>query len=169
MPPDYYFCKNSRRLKKLSILFLVTVIGISSCTTNGLFEKNVAIPNHAWDSRFQPTIQFDISDTTSLYRIYIVLRHTDAYRFKNLWLNIGVQPPGDSIYVNRRNLLLASDEKGWLGKGMDDIFEHRLLLNEKPAPFRKKGTYTFTLKHLMREDPLENIMNAGIRIEKVTE
>lgn len=156
-------------MKNLFILLFFGILLVSSCTTNGLFEKNVVIPNHAWDSRFQPNILFTISDTLSLYRIYIVIRHSDGYRYKNIWLNIGVQPPGDSVYMNRRNLLLATDEKGWLGKGMDDIFEHRILLNEKPAPFRKKGTYTFSLKQLMREDPLEYIMNAGIRIEKVTE
>jgi hypothetical protein len=31
----------------------------------------------------------------------------------------------------------------------------------------KKGMYTFTLQHVMREDPLQYVMNAGIRVEKV--
>ena len=54
----------------------------------------------------------------------------------------------------------------WLGSGMDDIFEHRILINPQPRPLRK-GTYTFTLEQDMREDPLEHILNAGIRVEKV--
>jgi hypothetical protein len=32
---------------------------------------------------------------------------------------------------------------------------------------RKKGDYTFTLEQIMREDPLKNVLNAGLRIEKV--
>lgn len=104
-----------------------------------------------------------------MYRMFVVLRHSDAYRYKNLWLNIGVQSPGDSPHVNKINLTLGNDEKGWLGKGMDDIFEHRVLLENVPRRFTKTGTYTFTLQQIMREDPLDHVMNAGIRLEKVAE
>lgn len=73
--------------------------------------------------------------------------------------------PGDSISV-RREFILANNTKGWLGSGMDDIFEHRILFSDKPAPLRQ-GRYTFTLQQAMREDPLEHILNVGIRVEKV--
>ncbi|MBC7849139.1 MAG: gliding motility lipoprotein GldH [Chitinophagaceae bacterium] len=153
-------------LVTLAFLFLFAI----GCTpTVGVFEKNVSIPGQAWSSTFKPVITFEIKDTGAYYRMFVVLRHTDAYRFKNIWLNIGVQPPGDSIYVNRKNLALATDERGWLGKGMDDLYEHRSLLEEKPRQFSKPGVYTFTLQQIMREDPLQYVMNAGIRLEKVIE
>lgn len=152
----------------LASLFLITVF--AACGKINLAEKNVAVPGHAWASNFQPKIQFDIKDdTATLYNIYVVLRHNDAYRYKNIWMDISVQPPGDSTFTNRRELILANDAKGWLGTGMDDLFEHRILLTDKPTLFSKKGTYTFTLKQIMREDPLENILNVGIRIEKAKE
>lgn len=140
-----------------------------ACTDVGFSEQQVAIPQYAWKSSFQPAFPVTISDTTARYRIYIVLRHTDAYRYKNLWLNITTQVPGEPPVSERHNLILATDEKGWLGKGMDDIFEHRILLTRQPGSFPKQGTYTYTLQQLMREDPLEHIMNAGIRVEKVME
>jgi hypothetical protein len=31
----------------------------------------------------------------------------------------------------------------------------------------EKGVYEFTLQHTMREDPLQNILATGIRVEKV--
>ena len=54
----------------------------------------------------------------------------------------------------------------WLGTGMDDIYDQRIPLNTKPIHF-KKGLYKFELSHTMREDPLENILSTGIRVEKV--
>ena len=30
----------------------------------------------------------------------------------------------------------------------------------------KAGNYTFTIEQIMREDPLENVLNVGLRIEK---
>ena len=158
-------------MKQSISLLVCALVLLRACSIPvGIFEKNVAIPGYQWSSNFKPEINFEVDkDTVSFYRIYIVLRHTDAYRYKNIWLNISIQPPGDSAYVNRRNMTLATDEKGWLGKGMDDIFEHRLLLDPNPVKFSKRGVYKFTLQHIMREDPLGNIMNAGIRLEKVVD
>ena len=158
-------------MKNTIPFLLLIVVWLTACSLPiGIFEKNVAIPNHSWSSSFKPEINFEVKDDTlSSYRIFVVLRHTDAYRYKNIWLTVSVQPPGDSVFVNRRNLTLATDQKGWLGKGMDDIFEHRILLNSNPVKFSKRGVYKFTLQQIMREDPLGNILNAGIRLEKVAD
>jgi gliding motility-associated lipoprotein GldH len=165
----FLFLLKQSGLKKSHFVLFALLLLLIGCTTAGINEQSVAIPDHAWRSSYSPSFTFSVSDTQSRYRVYIVLRHTDAYRYKNLWLQLGVKVPGDSLLTDRRNLILATDDKGWLGKGMDDIYEHRILLNEEPAYFRKAGSYTYTLSHLMREDPLEHVMNAGIRIEKVTE
>jgi GldH lipoprotein len=47
---------------------------------------------------------------------------------------------------------------------MDDIYEHRIQLTE-PQHW-KAGVYHFTVEQIMREDPLENVMNVGLRVEK---
>ena len=152
---------------KRTVYFLL-LLAVACTPTVGVFEQNIAIPDHAWKTSFKPEINFEIKDdTVSYYRLYVVLRHSDAYSFKNIWLNIGVQSPGDSMIINRLNLTLANDDKGWLGKGMDDIYEHRLPLEAAPRRFSKAGTYKFTLQQIMREDPLLHVMNVGIRLEKV--
>ena len=152
--------------KKLFASLLVFVSFIA-CGTIDVFEKNVNIPNHEWSNSFRPEIAFEISDTTSLYNIYIVLRHTDAYRYKNIYMNIYTQVPGDTIRKARVDLQLATDDKGWLGSGMDDIFEHRILISK--GTFSKPGLYKYRLEQIMREEPLQHVMNVGIRVEKVKE
>jgi gliding motility-associated lipoprotein GldH len=67
----------------------------------------------------------------------------------------------------QKQLQLAKNNYGWLGTAMDDIIEHRVLLNEKGPVKLKKGNYTFVLQQAMREDPLTGVINAGIRAEKV--
>ena len=156
------------RLRCITCLsFLAPVLIFSSCTTVGVFEKNITIPGHAWSTQFKPEITFDIQDTTALYTIYVVLRHTDAYRYNNIWINIQTIAPGGATTNQPLDLTLATDSKGWLGSGMDDIFEHRIPITPPQKPERlKAGTYHFKLENIMREDPLENIMNIGIRLEK---
>ena len=161
------FCNMGGHVKKLTLWLFASALLLTSCQTIDVFEKNVAFAKHEWNNAYKPEISFEITDTISYYNIYVVLRHTDAYRYKNMWLNVYTQVPGDTIINQRLDLLLATDDKGWLGSGMDDIYEHRIRITQQPQRLARKGVYKFRLEQIMREDPLENVMNAGIRVEKV--
>jgi len=135
-----------------------------SCTTVDIYEKNVTIPGFKWKSSFQPEFTFAIKDSSAEYQLFLVLRHNEKYNYNNIWINLYSQPPGDTIRKAPLELLLA-DKDRWLASGMDDIYEHRIKLFDKPVPL-KPGTYHFKIEQIMREDPLENVMNIGLRIEK---
>ena len=66
------------------------------------------------------------------------------------------------------DLQLATNDKGWIGTAMDDIYDARLLIQPK-TKFRKSGIYHITLEQLMREDPLKAVLSAGLRVERVQE
>jgi gliding motility-associated lipoprotein GldH len=163
-----------KRFKNICLISLVAyclqLVAIS-CTTVDLYEKTASIPGHSWKNSYKPSFTFTIKDTGSTYQLFLVIRHTDKYSFNNIWLNLSVKSPGsDSVITFRVDKQLGSDEKGWLGSGMDDIYEFRKDLNNELADhnisFRRPGEYTFTLEQIMREDPLNNVLNAGLRIEK---
>ena len=155
------------RLIKCSILFLGLIILMQSCNTIDVYEQTVALPKHEWKSDLRLNFTSSIKDSTGYYNIYFVIRHSEAYHFNNIWINLTTTFPKDTARTQRLNILLASGN-GWLGTSMDDIIEQRLLLNKQPM-LLKAGTYKFSLAQIMREDPLENVLNAGIRIEKVTQ
>jgi gliding motility-associated lipoprotein GldH len=145
--------------------FLLLVM--ASCTQQvDVFEKNTPIPSYKWKKNFGAAGSFQITDTISSYNIYLVLRHLDAYQYKNIWLNVGLKSPGDTMYFQKVNLPLANDAGGWEGAGMNDIWEVRKLLNGQPRRFIKKGEYVFDIRHIMREEPLDGIISAGFRVEK---
>jgi gliding motility-associated lipoprotein GldH len=155
-------------MKQLKRFFLFPVFCVgcfASCTTVDLYEKTVAIPGHEWQSSFQPSFEFEIKDTASLYDIYVVLRHNEKYNFTNIYLNLYINGPGsDSTLKIQRDLPLATNEDGWLASGMDDIYEHRIPLIQGQS--LKAGLYKFRLEQIMREDPLKNVLDAGLRVEK---
>ncbi len=152
----------------ISFRFFVIIMGltliINSCTTIDLYEKNVTIPSFEWKSNFQPEFDFTIKDTSKPYDLYLVLRHNEKYNFNNIWINLYSQPPGDTLHKEPFELQLATNEKGWLGTGMDDIWEHRIRIIEN-IPL-KQGHYHFKLQQIMREDPLQNVLSVGLRLEK---
>ena len=156
-----------------AVLSAVIVSGLvlcgTACKTIDVFEKNVSIPQQQWDRSFQHVIVFNITDTAALYNIYVTLRHTHAYNYNNIWLNVNYQLPGDTLKQQRVDIPLADNNKGWLGTGMDDIYEVRRLITPQPYRFKNSGECTFTLEQIMRENPLKHVMNAGIRVEKVNQ
>jgi gliding motility-associated lipoprotein GldH len=152
---------------KRHVLLLTAFLFTSACNwTTGVFEKNLEFSDHEWSSTLKPDISFDITDTVSLYNIYIVLRHTDAYHFNNMYVRATVKEPGNAqVKTGDYDLQLATNGKGWIGTAMDDIYDARLLIQQKTR-FRKPGTYHITLEQLMREDPLKNVLSAGLRVER---
>lgn len=150
-------------------VFLITTLlcCLAACTPIDVFEKTVPVPEHKWQHGFKPSFTFNITDTAAPYKVYILLRHNNQYAYNNIWLNIHNKFPGDSIRTVSKELPLANKE-GWLGSGMDDIFEHRisLLPSNENFYFPRSGEYTFFLEHIMRDNPLHHVMNVGLRVEK---
>jgi gliding motility-associated lipoprotein GldH len=153
-------------LSKLLLLFLLPAA--LSCNTIDLYERTVSLPGHAWQSSFKPQFRFNIKDTTSAYQVYIILRHNDRYNYNNIWVNLSIQGPGDSVRKVPYELPLAARNSGWLGTAMGDVYEHRIALTPQNQRFRfqRAGEYVYTLEQIMREDPLQEVMDVGIRIEK---
>lgn len=160
-----YFCKKIN-LKKF-FLILSLPLFLASCIKIDLYQKQTAIPSQEWLYTKVPQFTFHIEDTTSLYNVYVVLRHTDLYDYNNIWLRIGLKTPSDSFSYQNVNLVLGTDAKGWEGTGMDDIFEVRKSISAAPFSFKTAGDYTFSIAQIMRENPLKNILNVGVRVEKV--
>ena len=146
------------------MLLVHYILYLVACTTVDLYEKNILLPRHEWKSIFIPEFTFTIKDTTSLYQVYFVFRHNEKYNYNNIWINLYSQPPDDTVHKAPYELTLATNEKGWLASGMDDIYEHRLKLTD--AVKLKAGEYKFRVENIMREDPLMNVLNVGLRLEK---
>ena len=164
------FLHKSHSLKNIPILLFFLAVGAwMSCTPpSGVFERDLPLPSQQWESSFRPTFTFNISQTDTAYRynVYIVLRHTDAYNYNNIWIRGTVSMPGDTMArSDRYDLPLATNEKGWLGSGMDDIYEQRVWVQQS-TKFNRPGAYSFTLEQIMREDPLKHVLSVGVRVER---
>lgn len=160
--------KHELLLKSFYLYFFSFILLLASCDTINLYEKVVAIPKNKWISSYKPSFTFAIKDTTAAYQLYLIIRHNEKYNYNNIWLNLYTKSPDGTVSKAPYEMPLATNEKGWLGTGMDDLYEHRIALTplNRRFYFKKAGNYTFSLEQIMREDPLENILNVGLRIEK---
>ena len=150
-----------------SSIFFLSVLLFFSCNTIDVYEKTLSLPRHEWNSSNRLVFNFNVTDSLAYYNIYLVLRHTESYHFNNIWLDFTSSVPGRNPQTQRLNLLLANTQ-GWLGSAMDDIIEQRVPIFNRPTKLIA-GNYSFSLQQVMREDPLRNILSAGIRVEKAVQ
>ena len=152
-----------------SMLYIICLLSAwqLSCQQLDAYEKNEPIRHHNWHSNQLLKGTVSVTDTHSLYKSSIILRHTDAYAYNNMWIELGWQTPGDSMKYQKLNLSLGNDALGWYGTGLDDIWEVRIPLEKAPFQLQKSGIYHYSIRQIMRDDPLQAIMSVGFRLEKV--
>lgn len=150
-----------------SIQVILILLFFSGCTETGLYEKVYFMKGNVWSAQENPEFVFEVKDTSSRYQVYFLIRHGDAYEYNNIWISLESQLPGDSISRKERFDIPLADQKKWFGTGMDDIFDHRVLLYREPVKFSNPGRYIIHIGHEMRVEPLNHVFNVGLRIEKV--
>ncbi len=151
--------------------FLLCLL-ITGCMPSPYFQREEPVPQNAWSYDFKPSFKFDISDTTSPYQPYFVIRHTDAYPYSNIYIWVYAKQPGDtSFHKTRVNIQLAENTGKWLGRGMGELYEQYMPLafsdTDPKRFFKKKGTYEIRLEQNMRINPLPEVLHVGLRIEKI--
>ncbi len=148
------------------ILILLFTISFYSCDKNVVFEKNVKLPENRWYQDKEVKLEAEIDDTISAHSIFINVRNAGGYQFSNLFVFLTTHTPSGKAERDTVELTLADASGKWLGDGLGDIWDNRLPF-KRNFRFPEKGVYTFTLEQAMRVDPLPQIMDVGIRIEKV--
>ena len=153
-------------MKKLIFCLFPFVLG---CDSKMVFEQNVQIPDAVWKADKKVIFETSISDTVSLYNLYINIRNSGNYKFSNLYIFVDVFQPDKKIERDTMECILADAQGRWLGKsGSGSIWENHILFSRKMR-FPKVGKYAFRFEQAMREKELENIMDVGLRIEKNNE
>jgi gliding motility-associated lipoprotein GldH len=161
---------NSINNKILFPLLVFAAALFAGCMPSPYYQKDVSIPQYQWRYDFQPRFRVEIKDTAALYHLYFIIRHTEAYAYSNIWMSIYTKKPGDTTYDRARIEIPLAEKSGkWLGRGMGEIWEQRMPItrDDKPMVFTKPGMYEIKFGHDMRVNPLTEILQVGLRIEKL--
>jgi gliding motility-associated lipoprotein GldH len=136
-----------------------------SCGKAPLFDNNMAIRDSVWKADENVLFEVNVTDTAKIYKFYVNIRHTEAYRYSNLYVFLNTRFPNGNITRDTLECLLATPEGKWLGKGFGELKDNQILLNSA-LRFPLKGKYIFELEQGMRVKELKDISDIGIRIER---
>lgn len=138
----------------------------ASCADSAVFDKSVSIADNMWRYDDQPRLSAHITDADQLYDIYLNLRHTPEYRYSNIFLLVHLSGPGMPDTAERFELHLAEPDGRWLGRSAGSMYAHQQLIKDN-VRFPDTGLYHFTIEQNMRENPLGEVADVGIRVEPV--
>ena len=150
-----------------SFAFILLMLQFAGCTSkNVLIDKSVAIENHDWTYLNKISFNVNIEGSNTPYNLYINLRITGDYRYSNIFILLTSTGPDKKPVVKRYELKLATKEGEWLGAGSGNLYSYQLPV-ETGYTFAAKGNYTFIIEQNMRDNPLREVSDVGLRVEKV--
>jgi gliding motility-associated lipoprotein GldH len=159
-----------RGVNILGCLILIALTASFAGCGNGntIIDKNNDVENHNWTYVNKFRYDATIDDISSLYNIDINLRVTGDYKYSNIFVLLTQVDPDKKSTTTRIELKLADKDGAWLGKGSGNLYSFQLpmLANYK---FPAKGTYTFYIEQNMRDNPLRDVSDVGVRVEKVVQ
>lgn len=150
--------------KTLILIFFVCLL-VHCVDTNIIIFETHNLPNNNWNCKDTVVFRTVPDDISSSFNCYIDIRNSGVYPYSNLYLFVITCYPDGKKSRDTIETILADTQGKWLGKGLGDIKETRLLL-KKGLRFHQKGIYTFKVVQAMRLDCLKGIYSIGMKIEK---
>lgn len=151
--------------QQLKLLVAGCMLFLWACQGDVVFQDQQAIPGLSWHYENGLAFEAPIHDTLSLHKMYLDIRNSTDYRYSNLFVFMDIEFPDGRVLRDTLECVLADRRGQWTGRGFGQMRFNRFLFRDD-VWFPLKGTYTFRLYHGMRDDELQGISDAGIRIEK---
>ena len=155
-----------RAFKIFYLLPAIAMLFLSSCSDpNALVDKSTEIDNHNWS--YANLVKYDVTiDNPQIeYNICLNLRVTGDYRYSNLFILFHQSGPALNPKTTRFEFKLANQDGEWLGTGSGNLYSYQVpfLTHYK---FPAKGVYHFAIEQNMRDNPLHEVSDVGLRVEK---
>jgi len=158
-------------MKRAPLFFYLTLVTASllllvRCTDkNGIIDQNSEVPDHNWTylNRFRYNVKVD--DAKTPYNLYMNLRVTANYKYSNIFILIAQVGPDKKPLVKRYELKLANEDGEWLGEGSGNLYSYQSKFRGDYM-FPVKGVYHFYIEQNMRDNPLREVSDVGLRVEK---
>ena len=143
-----------------------------SCDEKRVFDEYKEIGG-VWKKEDVKRFVFKQEDTINPYNLFLNIRNTNEYPFRNLFVIVNLKQPDNLVKVDTLEYLMTTPDGSLLGEGFSDVKESKLWYQEKFV-FKQKGEYVLEVQQALREtgsvsgvEELKGVTDIGFRIEKV--
>ena len=147
------------------LIALVLLLAQGCTDPNAVIDQNTAIANHNWSYVNRVKYDVKIDDISVPYNLYFNVRVSGSYKYSNMFALLRQTSPGKKTQITRYEFKLANKDGEWLGSGSGNLYSYQLPLRTRYI-FPAKGVYHFEIEQNMRDNPLHEVIDAGLRVEK---
>ncbi|MEO6522616.1 MAG: gliding motility lipoprotein GldH [Mucilaginibacter sp.] len=155
---------------KSFIVIIAAVLGIAlnGCNVTDpkmIVDQNTEIDNQTWSYNNKVRSDFEIKNTAIAYNLYLNLRVTPNYKYSNIFVLIHQTGPDKKTETIRYEFKLANPDGEWLGAGTGNLYSYQTIFKTN-FKFALAGKYHIEIEQNMRDNPLRNVSDAGLRVER---
>lgn len=151
-------------LKCFKIMAGILLLLLESCDTNEIYDEIYTFSSESWNQEQIIDFEFAVPDTARAYDLFIQLRNSGIYSYRNLWLFVDTYAPNGSILTDTMEIILADETGRWLGKGIGDVNEIQAIYKQNVF-FINRGVFKISIQHAMRDSTLLGVMDIGFRLQ----
>ncbi|GAB3931141.1 hypothetical protein GCM10028827_27450 [Mucilaginibacter myungsuensis] len=157
--------KQARNFILNAMILFILSLGSGCSDPNGVLDHSTTIPNRNWGYVNDIKEHVTITDNSVPYNFYFNVRVTGDYKYSNMFVLLHTTGPGMKPHVMRYELKLADVTGKWLGSGTGGVYAYQIPFKQG-FRFPTKGTYNFLIEQNMRDNPLHEVSDIGLRVEK---
>ncbi len=155
----------SRTVRIMAIFFIA--LFISGCDKNKVYEEHKTnFPQFRWEKSNVVEFNPEIIDNDNNYEITVALRHIFGFNLKSIKIDMEMIAPSGKKTVNEYLLSFYDDQGDLLSTCAGDFCDMEQSL-EDDFKFNEVGEYKINIYHRMDINPIPNIMEVGLIIEKI--
>lgn len=152
------------RLAYTCVALLSVLLGGCS-DPNAVIDQNTEIVNNNWSYGNKLKYPVKINNADIAYNLCFNLRVTADYKYSNIFILVHESGPDIQPSAVRYEFTLANAAGEWYGAGSGNIYSYQVPF-KKGYKFPAKGTYVFEIEQNMRDNPLREVSDVGLRVEK---
>lgn len=146
---------------------LSAVMNLAALTSCSDKHESVAefidLPSQGWVYGQAMEYQPVGLDSVALRRLLLTVRHSNAYPYRNIWLEVTTDTKGVKT-IDTLNLELADVYGRWYGSGFGPSYQYEAAVG---GPKTLSDSSRIAVRHIMRIDTLREVEQIGFTINSI--
>lgn len=154
-------------MRSLLYILIIPLVLLCACAQGERdYSRWANMPPEGWmyaDTVSLLPVDTSLTDNDSLVNgaLKVALRHSNAYPFSNIWLELTYHSDGRRMMRDTVNIRLADVYGRWLGSGFGAAYQQEVVVSPSATIDLTKPV---ALRHIMRVDTLCGVDQVGIEV-----
>lgn len=147
-----------------SFLILISIVLISGCSSNTVFESYHKFDNLNWKRFNNQKFEFNIENTEAEYDVFLSIRHIPEIPYKEMKINYTIYTSSGGMRSNNLTMDLYDNEKNKLSECLGDFCDFVYPIR-KGLTFSEAGKVIIEIENKYPKVDMLGIMEVGLVVK----